>query len=49
MTPDHINNAAVAIGTALVGVGVGAAFGWPFGLIALGSLLVVLGLVALYC
>lgn len=39
MTPATIYNATVAVGTTMVGVGCGAAFGWPAGLIASGAIM----------
>lgn len=47
MTPAVVYNATVAAGTAMVGVGAGAAWGWPFGLIATGALMIVLSITAL--
>lgn len=46
MTRAAVYNASVGIGTTMVGVGTGAAYGWPFGLIASGLLVIVLSLVA---
>jgi hypothetical protein len=48
MTPAIVYNASIGIGTALVGVGAGAAFGWPFGLMATGAMMVVLAVAALW-
>jgi hypothetical protein len=47
MNAHILNSMALAVGTAMVGVGVGVAFGWPFGLIAGGAMVVALALVAL--
>jgi len=47
MSPAAIYNATVAIGTAALAVGAGAAFGWPFGLMAGGAAMIVLAIVAL--
>ncbi len=46
MTPAAVYNATVAAGTAMVGVGAGAAFGWPFGLMAAGAMMVALAVIA---
>ena len=47
MSPATVYNVTVAMGVAMVGVGAGAAFGWPFGLIATGALMIVLSITAL--
>lgn len=39
----HAEDAALSVGLVMLGVGCGAAFGWQFGLIVVGALLVVLG------
>ncbi len=39
----HAEDAALSVGLVMLGVGCGAAFGWPFGLIVVGALLVVIG------
>lgn len=46
-TPDAVFLASfltVIVGTLLLAVGVGAAFGWPFSLIVVGAVLTVVGL-----
>ena len=40
---EHAEDAALSVGLVMLGVGSGAAFGWPFGLIVVGALLVALG------
>ncbi len=47
MTPAAIYNVTVGAGTALVGVGAGAAFGWPFGLMSSGALMIGLAVASL--
>lgn len=40
---EHAEDVALSVGLVMLGVGCGAAFGWPFGLMVVGALLVVLG------
>lgn len=40
---DHAEDLALALGTLLIGVGTGTAFGFSFGLLAVGALMVAYG------
>lgn len=42
MTQATVYNATVGAATAMIGVGTGAEFGWPLGLVAAGAVMLVL-------